>query len=278
MEEIRDTAEEFERPAIDYKSIIKPTLQYELYNPSEKSQHFSKAGVEFYLPAKGKKWRGQDPSTGQTITYPKPGVMPVWGIPEQKITALQVVQFAVGEDGISGVIGENGVRALFGEDKQDELVYEDAHKACLRKEVADANLTIHNHERAVAVARAANEQPPIPGRMVQDAYARLAKAGSEADEFFPVRCATCNLGLADEKAMWLHVLGTHRDRKAEAEKALGLDETGGKMVTVPREPPTPVPTMSEEDALETARLMNSGHSEDPRLLEPIEKKSGKSKS
>lgn len=269
-ESLRETAEEFGGQPINYKSIIKPVLQYELYNPSDKPQHFSKAGVDFYLPARDKRWRGKDPTSGQQFTYPKPGVLPIWGIPEQRITALQVVQFAVGEDGISGVVGINGVRALFDEEEQNKPVYSEARRACLRKEVADANLTVQNHERAVAKAKAADEQPPVPGRIVQEAYNFLARAGADADEFLPIRCSTCNWGFPDDTRMWEHVLSMHRERRAEAEKALMLEGKSAAVVTGEKAyeaPPDAVLTPpTKEELEETARLMNSGHSDDPRLV------------
>lgn len=256
----RDDFEEATTPKLDYRPTIRPTLQYELYNPSDKPMSFSKAGEDFYLPARDKRWRGKDPSTGQTITYPKPGVLPIWGIPEQKITALQVVEAAVGLDGISGMVGANGARVLI--DGRDEEVMEDARAGWLRKQLADWTTTTQNHERAVRKAQEQGEPPPHPPKLVKEAYEGLAKYSNEADGYLQVRCETCNWGFPDETAKWQHVIALHKDRRQEAEAALNLGRTESTIEEVQRPPATPVPTMSAEDIAEATRLINSGHSDD----------------
>lgn len=245
----RDDFEEPTQPQIDYRPVIKPVLQYELYNPSDKPMHFSKAGEDFYLPARDKRWRGKDPSNGQTITYPKPGVLPVWGIADQRITALQVVQAAVGEDGVSGSVGINGVRVLFG-DERDSRVAEDARAGWIRKQLADWTITTQNHERAVKKAQDNGETAPHPPRLVKEAYEGLARYGNESEEYLQVRCETCNWGFPDEESKWKHVLGMHRDRKAEAERALKLESTEmePQVEQVPVPPPPKMPTAEEIDA------------------------------
>jgi hypothetical protein len=225
----------------NYSEIIRPVLQYELYNPAAHTIEFSFDAQVYKVPARDKHWRGRDPYTGEFVTYPKPGILPIWtptAVPGKKIeyNARDIIIFACGPDGISGSVGPLGIRPLFGDDR-DELVAEEAQSAWAEHHLSASMQIIRSHEMKVAEAKAAGNPPPFPGRQVLDAYA--FRKAYESRVSFKYTCPVCNLGFRQSMAeVYVHLTVDHRDRRdlvEEAEKKLSQvrDAETGEMVDRP---------------------------------------------
>lgn len=209
----------------DYSAIIRPTIQYELYNPSRQGVQFMFDGRPYNVPAVNEKWTGRDPASGQEITYPKLGVLPVWtptsapGRGRIEYNARDIVEFACGSDGVSGSVGALGIRPLFG-DERDELVEEEALSSHAERRLIEAQDTIRKHELMVAAAKAEGAPPPFPSRKVQEAYS--TRQAIESNISFAAYCPVCNMGFKNPQAeaqTHLHIIAWHKERKDLVEKA-----------------------------------------------------------
>lgn len=209
-------------PRPNYSEIIRPTLQYELYNAADHTIEFMFDGRPFRVPAHDKHWHGKDPHTGVEIVYPKPGVLPIWGpspIPGKRIeyTARDIVAFACGPDGISGSVGGLGVRPLFG-DERDQLVAEEAQSAWAERRRFDAEQMIRAHEAKVRDAKEAGTPPPYPGRKVLEAYS--LRNAYESQLAFKFTCPICNMGFRDSQTeVYVHTITFHKDRRDDVIEA-----------------------------------------------------------
>ncbi len=207
-----------------YEEIIRPTLQYELYNPSDRTIEFGFDGNTFKIPAHNKHWVGKNPNdpTGPALVYPKPGVLPIWtpaAVPGKKLEygARDILAFACGPDGISGSVGPLGVRPLFS-DERDELVIEEGQTAWAERKVIEAQDTKRKHEVAVADAKAQGVPPPFPGKRVLEAYQMIN--AYETQIGFKYLCPVCNLGFRNSQTeVYVHVISYHKDRGDQVEEA-----------------------------------------------------------
>lgn len=214
-----------ERVKPDYSAIIRPTIQYELFNPRVQGVQFSFDGRPYNIPGVNERWKGRDPSTGEEITYPKPGVLPVWtptaapGRGRIEYNARDIVEFACGPDGISGSVGPLGIRPLFG-DERDELVEEEALSAHAERKLIEAQDTIRKHESRVAAAKADGQPPPFPSHKVLEAY--QTRQAIETNISFAAQCPVCNMGFRNpsaESQAQLHIIAWHKERTDLVEKA-----------------------------------------------------------
>lgn len=188
---------------LDYTEIIKPVVQYGLYNPWPTERSFDFGGKCYRMPAKS--------------------VTPIYDRPDVGATALNVLSFAVGKTGREGVVGSIGVRALFG-DARDQLVKQEAHQAQKEKESIDDLETCRSHELMVLRAQEAAAAPPRPSQRVMDAYKR--RAAREDEEQMKFSCPACNTGFKDQHEVSVHVVALHKNRKDllnEAESFLKLE-------------------------------------------------------
>lgn len=220
---LMDQEDEGARRKPNYSEIIRPTLQYELYNPADHTVEFAFNGDTYKIPAHNRHWSGKDPYTGQQMVYPKPGVLPVWGpaaIPGRKIefTARDIVAFACGPDGISGSVGGLGIRPMFGDERDEEVTFPEAQSAWAEQRQQQAQISIRQHEQKVADAKASGTPPPFPGRQVLEAYS--LRNAYESQIGFKFLCTICNMGFRNSQTeVYVHTISFHKDRRDAVEEA-----------------------------------------------------------
>jgi len=190
-------------PVLDYTQVIKPVAQYALHNPWPIEWSFEFGAKTYRLPPRGD--------------------LAIADRPDVQATAVQVLAFAVGSDGRSGVIGARGIRVLFGDDR-DTHVRAEAHKAYLERETLDDAEICRSHELQILAAQNAGAPLPRPTQRVVDAYKRRASREAEAELKFS--CPACNIGFKDQHEVAVHTVALHKNRKDlvnEAESFLKLE-------------------------------------------------------
>jgi hypothetical protein len=216
---------------IDYKSILKPDVQYRLYNPNPKAVEGQHNGRIYRIPGRDEHYVD---SRGQRFS--EPGVFPVYPYnytirlgertTEDKVmTAEMIVVHLVGEDGISGQIGGAGVRLLpSGDETLAEAVKRDALEASRTKAYADAGATIAAFE-AENAKRIEYKQTPIqPPPKVKEAYRYRAEVERVSTADLPAfQCPKCYEGIADETKLRAHIAEIHSAYEATLLKAAGLE-------------------------------------------------------
>lgn len=262
----------------DYKAIIQPTLQYELYNPSNKAIEFAYDNCTYRIPAAHENWVGIDPSDPALgkITYPEPGVMPVWSPIGKRYTAADIVKFACGLDGRTGrVLGIRGVRPLFGEEEEiNQLVKQEAQEAYLERQMLIVNQGISAYEQGVAEDTAEGRPPRMMPTVIREFYEQRRAWQTLPSTRFA--CPVCRWQLESEDATWVHILAYHKDhpnevaeateRMNEALLAAGertiTGQTGGADIAEPLPGRGHLPSAGEvEDALSAAERGETGSRE-----------------
>lgn len=220
-----------------------------LYNPGPKFEAVFGNKEIFFFPARDEKW--VDPVTKEQ--YPEPGVLPVRprgfqidydfrakdsqsGLhPEIRVyhTPEEVVDYFIGEDGISGVIGRfRGVRLL-------SLNHSKAEDDRIKAEAGDAFFTatrdhyeqiVARHRKQNAELVAAGRSKVPPSRTVLDAMRALqtyeAGAGLPKHE-----CPDCGLRLMELKGsagLEGHIKEFHAADEAELLKTAGIKKSPGR--------------------------------------------------
>jgi hypothetical protein len=233
--------------ALDYREIINPTVQFELYNPSDDDVEFQYDGNPYVIPANHRKAEIIDPRTGRVALYPKPGVLPIIGIPPRPgrwpVEARKIVEFVCGHNGRGGVLGKAGVRPLF-QDGRDALVKEEARRGWAENALYNYQERTRAWETEVEQRKAQGLPVPRPGHDVMKAYRKLGEM--QAITFEKFSCPVCNWGFLEEIDVNVHVV-THHPTHAYAETArLMLDpqnpgRVGLGSVEVTRAPEKPIP-------------------------------------
>ena len=196
-----------QRPGINYQEILSPTVQYELYNPSDDPMEFGYAGETYVLPGASDLWVGRDARTGDLMEYTEPGVMPVFGRPELRIDALTIIRHATGDDGRTGYVGVNGVRPLFGDDRDPEVKAE-ARAAWVEKKRFDCESMVRAWEADVALATQQRRNPGRPPKRVKDAYHWIET--NERVGGLLVDCPVCFDGFPSDRDMKRHIIIAHK--------------------------------------------------------------------
>lgn len=211
---------------LNYREIIKPTVQYVLYNPwpVEKSADYN--GETYRIPAFNQTAKLKDGSTWAT-----PGELPIAGRPGI-VEAKTIVEFIVGPDGRTGALGSIGVRVLFG-DERDKAVKKEAHETQRKAEAAIDLQTCRDHEIAVLRAHDAAAPAPVPSQRVMDAYAR--RQAREEEDLLKASCPACNMGFEDQRAVSIHVLSVHKNRKDLVTDAENFLRATTPAITQPKE-------------------------------------------
>jgi hypothetical protein len=125
------------------------------------------------------------------------------------VSAKEILEYAVGDDGISGRVGISGVRVLFG-DSRDEIVMADAAEAHRQKQYQH-DLTIkYAHQKAVVIARDAGLPPAAPDKRVREAMARINRYEAENSVTAEFTCGECNWPFFDAQSLSSHKESSHQ--------------------------------------------------------------------
>lgn len=183
--------------AIDYTNVTAPVSQYTLCNASDATVSFTYGGKDYHIPPNGVLELHDRP--GQNFRFNG-----------EVITAKEVMNYAVGEDGISGAVGKRGVRVLFG-DSRDELVWDDSRTVARKFKYDSAVAKIYAHEAHVKKFSEQGMQAQKPSADVREAYRirdEYERDYGEVVEPFP--CPTCNWGFKSQDALNFHQESMHK--------------------------------------------------------------------
>lgn len=216
----------------NYSTLISPSVEYELYNPSPREIEFGVFGMVFRIPACNQYWRGLNPATGQTMVYEREGVLPIFSQHGRGFTAADIVRHVLGHDGRRGrVLGVRGVRMLFGDNEEvNQKVRAEAQGAWLNREMAVVEQVIARWEHDIAQADAQKVARPQMPLQVREAYeSRRAWTESPTRQF---SCSICNWPQESEEAVWIHVLSMHKDKADEVAQAKAALKVTGRLGVV----------------------------------------------
>lgn len=218
------------KASLDFTEVIRPQRVRELYNPNpEAPVQFAYNAEVYTLPPADKLLQLRDPFTRRKMTWPKPGVLPLYDIrfsvrgQRFQILADELVEVACGRDGRSGQVGVLGVRPLFGDERDEDVMLEAAEAFGVRRDVEALDRT-RTHENNVAAARANGDVPPRPTQQIMLDYDWLARRDLSRSLRFA--CEVCNLGFREEQEMLIHTLAHHKAHPAAAEAERALKLTG----------------------------------------------------
>lgn len=216
---------------IDYKSILKPDVQYRLYNPNPKAVEGQHNGRCYRIPARDEHYVD---SRGQK--FPEPGVLPIYPymnqvrlgdrtVEDRLMTAEMIVVHLVGEDGVSGQIGGAGIRLLpSANDPLAEAVKRDALEASRAKAYADAGATIAAFEAENAKRIEYKQTPVPPPAKVKEAYRFRAEAERVSEADLPAfQCPKCYEGIPTEEKLRAHISELHAAYEGTLLKAANLE-------------------------------------------------------
>jgi hypothetical protein len=218
--------------AIDYRSMIRPTVAFRLFNPSPVAVEGIHNGRFYRVPACDEHY--VDRTVAPPQEYPEPGVLPISGyeynetvgrVPERRIiTAEDIVIHLTGEDGVSGQLGPRGIRLLYTVgDERNDAIKKEALEAYKTKTYEDAGATIAAFEAMnnKRVEFKQNPMPPTP--KVREAYRYRAEVErGDTVQRADFSCPKCYEGITTETLLRDHITELHGQYASMLFKAAGL--------------------------------------------------------
>ena len=183
---------------LDYRSLILPELTFTLCNPSITDVEFTYGGDTYVIPAEGT----------LDIRPTRHRITDRENLEFREVSAKEILEFAVGEDGRSGRVGVFGVRVLFGDVDTQAAIWAEAAEANRQKQYENDLLTKYAHHKAVKIATDAGSPPPAPDKRVREAMERLNRYEAENDAAAKFQCKSCAWPFVTAEQLSTHIEAT----------------------------------------------------------------------
>ena len=205
-------------PVIDFEALLKPKVEFRLYNPCPEPVEQDFDSWTYVIPAKGFLEIAGRPSH----PHPDPRLKGSPGYRDFPIEAKDIVKHLVGEDGRSGKLGQRGVRVLFG-DSRDEAVIAEADAAAAEWQYRCDLQTEYAHNKSNTNLKEQGIAPAPPSARVQDAIRRRVEyeKGNNTRATHP--CPECEWPFYSEQEVSSHIESTHKRAVVSAPVSGGAD-------------------------------------------------------